>query len=97
MLQYYFQTGTGAVICLVYRVNWLRAKARKERWEEEIELIQNEMDWTINSFHYHQKIWKQRVDEAESPGHRAYAWKQSSTWAGWAKTAEITFRGLKGI
>ena len=64
---------------LVYRVNWLRAKARKERWEEEIELVRSEMDWTLNCFQHHEKEWKQRAKEAKSPGCVAYAWRQSST------------------
>jgi hypothetical protein len=30
----------------VYRVNWLRAKARYDWWSEEHILIPNEMNWT---------------------------------------------------
>ena len=29
----------------VYRVNWLRAKAWMDRWQEEVTLVQNEMRW----------------------------------------------------
>ncbi|KAG1883649.1 hypothetical protein F4604DRAFT_1677400 [Suillus subluteus] len=34
-----------------YRVNWLKAKARWQRWEEELSLVQHEMGWTpyVNS------------------------------------------------
>jgi hypothetical protein len=81
----------------VYRVNWLRAKARKERWEEEMELVVSEMGWTTNCFKRYEGIWKQRAEEATRPGHIAYAWKQSSTWGKWARTAEETFRALKDI
>jgi hypothetical protein len=80
----------------VYRVNWLRAKARKERWEEEMQLVTSEMDWTVRCFQHHGGIWKQRAEKAEYPGHEAYAWKQGSTWDEWAKTAEEAFRALKG-
>ena len=79
----------------IYRVNWLRAKAGKERWEEEMELVKSEMDWTVNCFRYHQEIWKERAGKAKGPGHMAYAWKQHSNWAGWAETAESRFRELK--
>ena len=81
----------------VYRVNWLRAKARKERWEEEMELVTSEMDWTTNCFQHHEELWKQRAEKTTSPGHKAYAWKQGSTWETWAKRAEETFRGLRNI
>ncbi|KAK7678352.1 hypothetical protein QCA50_018701 [Cerrena zonata] len=30
----------------LYRVNWLRAKCRKDRWDEELELIKSELHWT---------------------------------------------------
>ena len=81
--------------CTVYRVNWLHAKARKERWEEEMELVMSEMNWTVNCFCHHERVWKQRAEEAKSPGHMAYAWKQSQTWGKWARVAEDTFGGLK--
>ncbi|KAG2358386.1 hypothetical protein BDR07DRAFT_1295041 [Suillus spraguei] len=31
-----------------YRVNWLKAKARWRRWEEELTLTRHEMQWTIS-------------------------------------------------
>ncbi|GBE89913.1 hypothetical protein SCP_1702390 [Sparassis crispa] len=33
-----------------YRVNWLRARARYERWREERVLVHSEMAWTIATF-----------------------------------------------
>ncbi|KIK71983.1 hypothetical protein PAXRUDRAFT_800527, partial [Paxillus rubicundulus Ve08.2h10] len=33
-----------------YRGHWLRAKALKDRWEEEVELLRAEGKWTINFF-----------------------------------------------
>lgn len=83
------------VVLLVYRVNWPYAKARKKKWEEEMELVRNEMNWTASCFQHYEKIWKQRAEEATSQGHRAHGWKQSSTWGTWAETAEDTFRALK--
>ena len=59
--------------------------------------VTSEMDWTTNSFQYHERIWKQRAEEAQSSGHIAYAWKQSSTWGKWANVADSTFRALKDV
>ena len=78
----------------VYRVSWLRAKARKERWEEELELVGREMEWTVRSFRHHEGMWRQRADKVESAGKKAYAWKQSSTWGEWATVANDTFGAL---
>ena len=33
---------------LVYRVNWFHAKAAQDRWDEEIELLTAEFQWTID-------------------------------------------------
>jgi hypothetical protein len=60
-----------------------------------MELVESEMDWTVNCFWYHEKVWKKRAEEAQGTGHRAYAWKQKSSWEGWAKTAENAFKELK--
>ena len=79
---------------IVYRVSWLRAKARKERWEEEIELVGREMEWTVRSFRRQEKVWRQRADRAKGSGQKAYAWKQSSTWGEWAAVANDTFGAL---
>ncbi|KIK80875.1 hypothetical protein PAXRUDRAFT_157435, partial [Paxillus rubicundulus Ve08.2h10] len=35
-----------------YWGHWLRAKALKNRWEEEVELLRAEGKWTINPFDY---------------------------------------------
>lgn len=81
---------------LVYRVNWLRAKARKERWEEEMKLVRKEMDWTVNCFKFKAKLWKEMAEGAKKEGHRAYGWKQNWMWETQVKTAAATFESLKG-
>ncbi|KAG1889978.1 hypothetical protein F4604DRAFT_1507251, partial [Suillus subluteus] len=40
-----------------YRVNWLKAKARWRRWEEELTLTRHEMRWTISWFHHQKSQW----------------------------------------
>ena len=87
----------GRILLLVYRVNWLRAKARKERWEEEVELVTSEMGWTVNCFEYHMRIWKERAEVAKGAGQMAYAWKRKSTWEKWAELAKDTLETMKGI
>ncbi|EAU84183.2 hypothetical protein CC1G_13091 [Coprinopsis cinerea okayama7 len=65
----------------LYRVNWLRAKSRFDRWKEEHTLLTCEMDWVLNFFAY-------KIDQCEtwaltkpdSPGHVAYANRQGDMW-----------------
>src|ERR1700741_4062126 len=72
--------GSGIVtVRQVTRVNWLRAKARSKRWEEEVLLLQNEMIWTQRWFGHNKKKWEARMEGARiasKAGHHAYAAKQ---------------------
>ncbi|EAU81827.2 hypothetical protein CC1G_12943 [Coprinopsis cinerea okayama7 len=65
----------------LYRVNWLRARSRFDRWREEYKLLRSEMDWILNFFSYKEaecKSWALRKED--SPGHVAYALRQADMW-----------------
>jgi hypothetical protein len=71
--------------CKVYRVNWLRAKARYDRWNEEDRQVKYEMEWTITWYRWQKEKWMKRSERAEmlntqGNGHVAYAEKQVSMW-----------------
>ncbi|KAG1787048.1 uncharacterized protein HD556DRAFT_1312999 [Suillus plorans] len=76
-----------------YRVNWLKAKARWNRWQEELRLVRHEMGWTINWFKYHQNEWERRGGQATRPGHQAYAYQQVLMWGRFVEEAEKNFNG----
>jgi hypothetical protein len=81
----------------VYRVNWLRAKARYTRWEEEHNLVRNEMQWTIKYFQHRERQWEQRRsaianDASGAAGLRCYAAKQAGLWRRFKEKATATFR-----
>ena len=81
---------------LVYRVNWLRAKARYDRWKEELEIVKHEMKWTILWFEHQLKEWMDRLNgsiKEDKPGHIAYAEKQVAMWKTFIKEGERSFRG----
>lgn len=78
---------------LVYRVNWLKAKARYDRWSEELKLVQHEMCWTVWWFQKQESEWRARADESIKNGHRAYAEKQASMWAEFAAEGMKSFQG----
>jgi hypothetical protein len=68
---------------IVYRVNWLRAKSRVDRWREELILVENEMQWTLLWFENQANIWRERAEREDSilpVGHKAYAKKQQKLW-----------------
>jgi hypothetical protein len=82
---------------LVYRVNWLRAKARFNRWDEEDRMVRSEMRWTILYFLHQQEVWKKRAEksiECDKRGHRAYALKQADMWGKFAAEGKTKFDGF---
>lgn len=82
---------------LVYRVNWLRAKARQDRWSEELQIVRHEMKWTILWFQHQIKEWKDRLKRSvqeNEKGHIAYAEKQVAMWKMFVREGECGFRGL---
>jgi len=44
--------------------NWLRAKARMDRWKEEVTLVQNETRW-MHCVGIRRKIWEGREKESD--------------------------------
>jgi hypothetical protein len=48
----------------VYRVHWLKAKARRDRWSEESTLLSDEMDWVLRYFQTQAACWHDRATSA---------------------------------
>ena len=93
-----FSFVSAAIDChLVYRVNWLRAKARRDRWNEELLIIKHEMKWTILWFEHQMKEWQGRLGrgvEEKKPGHVAYAEKQVAMWKRFMRQGEHGFKAI---
>jgi hypothetical protein len=75
----------------------LKAKARCTRWEEELEIIQHEMSWTINWFTKRQERWKELAAFSFEPGQKAYAEKQTAMWGKFVEESTISFEGKRII
>ncbi|KAH6906278.1 hypothetical protein BKA70DRAFT_1497792 [Coprinopsis sp. MPI-PUGE-AT-0042] len=76
----------------VYRVNWVRAKCRMERWKEEHHLLRSEMEWILNFFAYKSdqcKAWG--LMNRKKTGYIAYARRQEEMWRLLGVQAEIMF------
>ena len=81
----------------VYRVHWLRAKAQKMQWIEELQCLQVEMESAVRFFEHQEQVWRAKekgtVSESQ-PGHAAWAARQSAMWHAMATNAESTFAAL---
>lgn len=81
---------------LVYRIHWLRAKSRADRWEEELRLAEYEMVWTSRYFLHRADTWLAQVQAPSSAteGHKCYARRQAAFWkklyqVSWAVFKEV--------
>ncbi|KAF7319065.1 CxC2 domain-containing protein [Mycena chlorophos] len=89
------------------RVEWCKARARKQRWDEEVELVREEMKRVLRSLSWEQKQWQQRadcvredVDGEVAAGLRAYALRQVAMrkriaegfYAEWGKSVAAAVR-----
>ncbi|KAI6147700.1 hypothetical protein BKA82DRAFT_4014879 [Pisolithus tinctorius] len=78
-----------------YRVNWLRTKALRDRWEEELELLTLETGWTQKFFLHKEKFWRGRHMEALAVGNTGFACysaRQSQMYRDLAGTLGCTSR-----
>ena len=50
----------------VYRVHWLKAKSRRDRWREERILLASEMEWTELFFRHRASRWKALAAESSA-------------------------------
>jgi hypothetical protein len=79
-------------ICFeVHRIGWLKARARYERWKEELEIVKHEMVWTTLWFKHQEQKWERWYKTYPKPGLKAYAAKQKDVWEMFRKKAEESF------
>jgi hypothetical protein len=81
----------------VYRVHWLRAKAQKARWIEELQCLQIEMESAIRFFQHQEQFWNEKrelIEPGSQPGHAAWAAKQNAMWNSMATQAGSRFKDL---
>jgi hypothetical protein len=81
----------------VYQVHWLRAKAQKTRWIEELQCLQVEMESAVRYFHHQEQYWQEKqmiIAPQSQPGHAAWAARQSAMWHSMAMQAESKFNDL---
>lgn len=76
--------------CEGLRVQWFRAHERANRWEEEVHRLQREAASTVLDFEVRRKHWHRLATNADVPGWKAYAYRQSSVWQSLLKAASET-------
>lgn len=78
---------------LVYRVSWLKSRARYRRWEEELQRVRYEMRWSVNWFEKNQQIWEKRSLESQESGPRSFARRMERVFCKFADDGKSLFEG----
>ncbi|TEB21141.1 hypothetical protein FA13DRAFT_1757635 [Coprinellus micaceus] len=77
----------------LHRVNWLRARTRLDRWQEEHTLIQREMGWTEAYFEYQAKSTEAWAEGGQqTPSQVAWAARRAAMWRLMGVNASETFQ-----
>src|SRR6266705_7132074 len=82
---------------VVYRVHWLRAKAQKTWWIEELQCLQVEMESAVRYFRHQEQFWKEKhklIEPQTQPGHAVWAARQNAMWHSMAMQADSRFKDL---
>lgn len=77
-------------------MHWLRAKALKDRWEEEHLLVQHEMNWTCDFFMHKAEEWiRLGAVTQDKVGHLAYAARQCTMYQRLCQDAMDAFNKVR--
>ncbi|KAJ7576191.1 hypothetical protein C8J56DRAFT_1062311 [Mycena floridula] len=76
-------------------VQWFHARAEMERWQECVEILEEEFRRSIRGFNVMTSIWEKLAMQSEG-GHAAYAFKQSAMYQKMALNAAEKFIAAKG-
>ncbi|KAI6152566.1 hypothetical protein BKA82DRAFT_3972776 [Pisolithus tinctorius] len=72
-----------------YRTYWLRAKAVRDQWSEEEQLLMAEFQWTINYFNYRAIQWHTCHSECDALGASCYTARQIAVYERLSEHAKL--------
>jgi hypothetical protein len=84
----------------VNRVHWIRARAQKNRWQEELTLTGYEMQWTVRHFQHQAgkwRKWRNQAEDSDKQGAAAYAARKDVMWTKMAQHADRKFTAVSAI
>lgn len=78
----------------VYRVSWLKGKARRDRWEEEVAIVSHEMLFVTLAHLRDADLWRDRAEKVkEDEGKKAFALAKMLVFQKRAEEAQKGFEG----
>ncbi|KAK0494247.1 hypothetical protein EDD18DRAFT_1107274 [Armillaria luteobubalina] len=68
-------------------IEWCKSRARAQHWQEECELLVEEIRCVKVTFQFYEKVWKDRAERVDLSSARAYTLKQAALWQELEKSA----------
>ncbi|KAK0462322.1 uncharacterized protein EV420DRAFT_1734532 [Desarmillaria tabescens] len=62
-------------------IEWCKSCMHAQRWQEECDLLTEEICWVQVTFQYYSGMWKGRATCTDLPGAKAYALRQATLWS----------------
>ncbi|KAJ7019538.1 hypothetical protein C8F04DRAFT_1276138 [Mycena alexandri] len=97
-----YDPGDGAVMNEAVRIEWAKVRARRLRWREEVDLLEEEMGRVVRFFFWRAEEWRAQVGRkelAEGPqleGETAYALRQAAVQMQLAESCAEEWEDLPG-
>jgi len=92
------QTYFNFVVAVVDHVQWFRDRAQMQRWEEEIEILEEEFCRTVRSFERMAQVWTQLAKNlGTGPGYAQYAFEHARMYHEMAEDARAKFKSAGGF
>ncbi|KAF9486724.1 hypothetical protein BDN71DRAFT_1405771, partial [Pleurotus eryngii] len=79
------------------QIEWCKARARAQQWQEECILLWEEMCRVIEFHKWQAQVWETRANEASTPGARAYALRQQQTKQDLISRCQDTWAGVEWL
>ncbi|KAF5338268.1 hypothetical protein D9611_014611 [Ephemerocybe angulata] len=81
----------------VYRVSWIRAKSRYDRWTEELVILKAEMEWFVQFTEYRKLKAESWAELSTTEGARSYAYRHADMWKRMGADALVKFQEKAGV
>ncbi|PBK91045.1 hypothetical protein ARMGADRAFT_1032118 [Armillaria gallica] len=77
------------------RIEWCKSRARSQRWQEECELLTEELHRVQATFTYYSQLWTKQAESRLHPGARAYTFRQAALWSELQMDAEAKWQNVQ--
>lgn len=79
------------------RVKWFRDRADRDRFREEVEILEAEFQRTVISFGRMSEVWSQMATDATGPGSAAYAHRKAAMYKGLEEECKQAYTNTRRI